>query len=39
MDSTALSVEEQLVKLKKLFDAGLISKEVYEAKQKDLLGL
>ena len=39
MDSTVLSVEEQLVKLKKLFDAGLISKEVYEAKQKDLLGL
>ena len=33
------SVEKELQKLKDLFDKGLISKKVYEEKQKDLLGL
>ena len=33
------SIENELTKLKDLFDKGLISKEVYEEKQKKLLGL
>lgn len=34
----AKSSEEKLLELKKLFDAGLISQEVYSAQQKALLG-
>ena len=38
-DNDASSTEDELRKLKKLFDQGLITKDVYEEKQKELLGI